>query len=149
MKLITKANTTKATLSATVLLASCLFAGSANAQAVQGKFTLQHTVRWGQAVIPAGEYRLTLDPGAEPALAVIYNAKTGQKVAFVTAAITEDSSKGDTALFIGRRGNQRVIYSFRVAELREAFIYDAALAHGREILEASNTETVPVLDAKK
>jgi len=149
MKIITKSNFTKVTLFATVLLAGCFFAGAANAQTVQGTFTLDHAARWGKTVLPAGDYRLKLDPGANPAEAVIFDATSGQRVATVLCSITEDGSKGHTALLISRRGNQRVIYSFRVAELGESFVYDPALAHGRGIIEANNTETVPVLEARR
>jgi Na+-translocating ferredoxin:NAD+ oxidoreductase RnfG subunit len=149
MKIITKANFTSFTLFATVLLAGCFFAGAANAQTVQGTFTLDHAARWGNTVLPAGDYRLNFDPGADPSLAVISDARSGQRVATVLSAITEDGSKGHTALLIGRRGNQRVIYSFRVAELGESFVYDPALAHGRGVIEANNTETVRVLEARK
>jgi hypothetical protein len=148
MKLSTKANTTKMTLFAAVLLATCFFAGTANAQAFQGKFTLQHSVRWGEAVLGAGEYRLALDTGTVPAQAVITNAASGKNVAIVRSSISEDG-KGNSALLIGRRGNQHVVYSFRVAELGQVFIYDPALAHRNGMSEADNTETVPVLDAKK
>ena len=138
----------KMALLASLLLATCLFADTANAQAVQGKFNLPHTVRWGQAVIPAGEYRYTLDPGAEPAVVIIYDAKTGRRVAFVTSPIAESNAKGDSALLIGRRGNQREIYSFRLAELGETFVYDPELAHHHNVQEAS-TEEIPVLRAGK
>ena len=83
MKIITKANFTKVTLFATVLLAGCFFAGAANAQTVQGTFTLDHAARWGKTVLPAGDYRLKLDPGADPAMAVISDATSGKRVATV------------------------------------------------------------------
>jgi hypothetical protein len=31
---------------------------------VRGKFTLPHEVRWQEAVLPAGEYRFSFDPGS-------------------------------------------------------------------------------------
>jgi hypothetical protein len=43
------------------MLAACFSAGHANAQMLQGKFTLPTEVRWGQATLPAGEYSFTLD----------------------------------------------------------------------------------------
>jgi hypothetical protein len=135
-------------LFAGLLLATCLFTDTAKAQSLQGKFTLHHTARWGQAVIPAGEYRFTLDRGAEPAMVVIYDANTGKRVAFVTSPIAETDAKGDSALLIGRCGNQREIYSLRLAELRETFVYDPALAHHHGIQEA-DAEEVPVLRAGK
>jgi hypothetical protein len=43
------------------MLAACFSAGHANAQMLQGKFTLPAETRWGQATLPAGEYSFTLD----------------------------------------------------------------------------------------
>ena len=43
-----------------VMLAACFSAGHANAQMLQGKFTLPNETRWGQATLPAGEYSFTL-----------------------------------------------------------------------------------------
>jgi hypothetical protein len=140
---------TKATSFATVLLATCFFAGAANAQVIKGTFTLQYSARWGQTVLPAGDYRLRFDPAAEPGLVVVTNAKNNKAVAFVSTRIAEDTTEGGSALIIGRRGNQRVIHSLRVAELAQVFISDPELAHGRRAEEAKNTETVPLLDAKK
>jgi len=38
-------------------------------EAANGKFTLTHSVRWGNAVIPAGSYRFTFKPeGVSPVL---------------------------------------------------------------------------------
>jgi hypothetical protein len=149
MKSNIKGIRTKITFCATALLAACLFTGAANAQTVHGKFTLDNTTRWGKAVLPAGEYQLTFNPAREPGIVAISDAKTGKKVALIYTAITEGAGKGGSALFVGQRGRQRVIYSFRLAELGRTFIYDPALAHGRGVLEASDTQTVPVLDAKK
>ena len=97
MKIITKANFTKVTLFATVLLAGCFFAGAANAQTVQGTFTLDHAARWGKTVLPAGDYRLKLDPGADPAMAVISDATSGKRVAIVACSGSPKTAPRATA----------------------------------------------------
>ena len=43
------------------LIASCLSAGMAKAQEWQGQFTLPFEARWGQAILPAGDYSFTVD----------------------------------------------------------------------------------------
>lgn len=149
-----KRNSIQATLFAAALLATCLFAVSANAQsAFQGKFTLQHETRWGDAVLPAGDYVIELDltsaMGSGPSMAVIRNAASGKRVAFVSSAIVDGGASGGSALLIASRGKHRVVHSFRVTELGEVFIYDPALARGRIVEEARSTEAVPVLQAKK
>lgn len=140
---------TKATLFATVLLATCFFASAAGAQVIQGTFTLQHSARWGQTILPAGDYRLRFDPAAEPGLVVVTNAKNNKAVTFISTRIAEDTAEGGSVLIIGWRGDQHVIHSLRLAELGQVFISDPELAHGRRADEAKNTETVPVLDARK
>ncbi len=143
-------NSIKAMLFAAALLAACLIAGSANAQsAFHGKFTLQHEIKWGDALLPAGDYVIALDNITEPCIASIRNAANGQPVAFVSSGIAEDSGKGGSALLVASRGGHRVVHSFRVAELGEVFIYDRALARGGSTEEARNAEAVPVLQAKK
>ena len=141
-------NVVKAVLVASALLATCLFGGSANAQSeFKGKFTLPSETRWGQAVLPAGDYLLTFSHDSIGTLLVIENAKSHQVVAFEPANIREDSKNGESALLIGTRGEQRIVHSLRIAELGQAFVYDRALARGAE--EARKTQAVPVVVAQK
>jgi hypothetical protein len=115
MKSNIKANSTKVTLFATVLLATCLFASSANAQsAFEGKFTLAQQAYWGHGGLPAGDYLLSVTTTGSPAMVIIRDAGNGKEVAMVAAQTREASTTGGSALFIGRRGKRRVIYSFRV-----------------------------------
>lgn len=153
MKLNLTKKATQVTLFAAALLATSLFAGSAHAQSsFQGKFTLQNPVRWGNAVLPAGDYLIRREtiPGLFPGFFVIQNADTGRRVAMESSPIVEDGPKNDdrSELLISARGQQRVVYSFYVAELGECFIYDRSLANGHGVVEANNTEVVPVLVAK-
>lgn len=145
-----KRNSIKATLIAAALLATCLFAGSANAQSwFRGKFTLQHETRWGDAVLPAGDYVVALNCSSGPCIAMIRNATSGKPVAFVSSPIVDGGANGGSALLIASRGKRRVVHSFRVSELGEVFIYDRALASGRATEEARNPESIQVQVAQK
>jgi hypothetical protein len=151
MKLNLAIKATKATLFAAALLTPILFAGSANAQSYfQGQFTLQQATRWGRSVLPAGEYRIRAAI-SNPTVFTIEDAKTGKMVAYEFSSIVErvPQNEDHSELLLGTRGQQRVIYSFHVVELRESLIYDRALANGHGVLEARDTETVPVLLARK
>src|SRR5271165_4730099 len=115
---------TKATLCAAVLLATGWFAQPVNAQAgFQGKFTLPYEARWGQAVLPPGDYQLTFVSNSAFTTLVIRDANSLRLVAFEPANIREDSTDGTSALLIGTQGTRRVVYSLRIAELGEAFVY--------------------------
>jgi len=139
---------TRVTLLAAVLLATCLLARPASAQAgIQGKFTLPYETHWGQAVLPAGDYLLTFTHDNMPPMLVIRNAKSLRFVAFESVNIREDSTKGESALLIGTRGEQRIVHSLTIAKLGQVFVYDRALA--RAVEEARQTQAVPVIVAEK
>jgi hypothetical protein len=142
---------TKVTFFAAVVLIAGSFAGSVQAQSVyNGKFTLNHSVRWGQALIPAGNYRINIDPsnGFGLLTAEVFDTRSGRPVAMIACNITENA-KGPSTLFLSRRGNEHVVHTLRVEELNESFIFDPSLAHRRVAEEADSTETVPILNAKK
>lgn len=142
---------TKATLFAALLLAACLFGSPANAQSnFQGKFTLQHETRWGQAVLPPGDYQLTIADNNQGAkMLVLFDATNHRQIAVELAGIREGSSKGASALLIGRQGTQRVVHSLRIAELGETFVYERPSTQGRPFEEADQTRAVAVLVTKK
>ena len=147
-----RVNTIKSVLFATVLLATCFSASPANAQtSFRGKFTLQHETTWAGVVLPAGDYVITLDHGigVGPATVLIRNAASGKSVGIVPSPVADGSADGGDALLTASRGSHWVVESFRVAELGKVFIYGRARARERGSEEASKTETVPVLQAKK
>jgi hypothetical protein len=142
--------TTRHVVLAAVLLTAGAFGSVANAQSeYQGKFTLTYEVQWGKAVLHSGTYLVTLPPAGRDQLLVIRNEKSQRFVAFEPISIREDSGSGESALLIGTRGKQRIVYSFRNAELGQMFVYDPALAHPRVADEANKAHAIPVLTAKQ
>jgi hypothetical protein len=141
---------TRVTLFAAALLATCLFAGSANAQSwIQGKFTLPYETHWGKAVLPAGDYQFRFTPdNAGGTMLVLRNAKTLRIVAFESANIRKDSANDQSALLIGTRGERHIVQSLRIAEVGQVFVYDRELARAAEE-EARQSQAVPVIVAKK
>jgi hypothetical protein len=82
---------------ATVLTLSALnFAPSlASAQEAAGKFTLSHEVHWQNVVVPAGEYRFTIEPNG-PASMLTLRKLSGKGAGFVMLVKeTEDSKPSD------------------------------------------------------
>ena len=149
MKLNITRNAARSRLFAAAVLATALFAGSASAQSqFKGKFTLQHETRWGQAVLPAGQYILTFDNKISNML-VVRDAKSLYRVAYEPANDMQDSTGGESALLITVRGSQQIVHSLRIAELGQVFVYDRLLANGREVEEARQSRSVPVVVAEK
>lgn len=131
----------------TVLVAACLIAGTAKAQAgLQGKFTLPYETQWGQAVLPAGDYVLTFDDRTPTIL--IIRAKHGDIVAYEAATIRDDSNGEGSELLIGTRGERRIVRSLTLATVGETYVFERAAAHQKHVEEA-RVRILPVLTAQK
>ncbi|HET7183363.1 MAG TPA: hypothetical protein VFI82_01680 [Terriglobales bacterium] len=135
------------------LAAAALFApASANAAApfFQGRFSLPHKVRWGKAMLPAGEYRLRVDNLSAATVAAIQDVESGKTVAMVLCDITEDdkNTKEGNALLISSKGGQRIVHSLKLATVGKVFIFEPALARGQGTIEARERQSVQVVATK-
>jgi len=132
------------------LLVCFLWVGVANAAPLyRGRFSLPHQVRWGQAVLPAGEYLLKFADVQTRVFVVIQDAKSGKDVAYLTP-VTKSEARGTSALLIANDGDQQVVHSLRLAELGEVFIFEPALARGvGDVREAHTIQTLPLVATKK
>ena len=145
-----KKNLSTVQLLALSLVVSFLWASVANAAPrYRGRFSLPYEVRWGQAVLPAGEYLLRFEDVLTGVFVVIQDAKSGKGIAYL-APKTKSEAQGKSALLIADKSNQRVVHSLRLAELGEVFIYEPALARGAEnVREAQVVQTLPIVAAKR
>jgi len=140
----------KAALCAAAFVASGWFAQPVGAQAgFQGKFTLPFEARWGQAVLPPGDYRLTFVPVGVSTELVIRDANSLRPVALEPVNVREDSKGGRSALLIDMRGNQPVVHSLSIAELGEGLVYGRTPAQRRTTEDVHEMQAVPVLVAEK
>jgi hypothetical protein len=132
------------------LVASFLLIGVAFAAPIyRGSFTLPFDAHWGSTTLPAGDYLLGFKDVGSRAFLVVRETKSGRDVAFLPSVATnETTATGQSALLVATTGNQRVIYSLRLAELGEVFVYDFKAAR-EEVGEASRTQTVPIIAMKK
>jgi hypothetical protein len=131
------------------LIAALVSVGVAYATpAFQGEFTLPYEVHWGKAVLPPGDYLLSVDYTTVPMIATI-RSKDGNRAAFVMAGIADDDAKGESALLIVTKGNQSIVHSLRLTEVGLVLIYEPKLAREEAIREARQTQAVPVLAANK
>jgi hypothetical protein len=131
------------------LLAACFLATAAHADSLfTGTFTLTNEVQWGKATLGPGTYSLELDHSTQTI--IIRDAHTGKAVARELARPEFDSSNDDSQLRIAVRGNQRAVYSVRLAGLGEVFQRAHPFAErGRAVEEARQTQTVPLVVAEK
>ena len=133
------------------LLISLLWVGVAQAAPLyRGKFTLPHAVRWGQAVLPAGDYQLRFeDVSKTRVFVVIQDMKSHEDVAYLPA-ITAGEAQGDNVLLITKEGDQLVVQSLRLGKLGMAFTYEPTRVRGTNGTEEAHTvQALPVTEAKK
>jgi hypothetical protein len=132
------------------LVACLLLVGMALAAPIyRGSFALPFDASWGGTTLRAGDYLLRFEDVGPRAFLVVKETKSGRDVAFLTPVVTNEmTSTGQSALLVATTGNQRVIYSLRLAELGEVFVYDSKAAR-EEVREASHTQTVPIIAMKR
>jgi hypothetical protein len=131
---------------ALALLAGCLTANLASAQeAYRGKFTLPFEARWGQVVLPAGEYSFTLDHGTVGGI-VSVREETGRAVGYVqTEGIYDRQTFDHSELVLVRSGENYAIRALRLADLGLTLEYSVPKT-GRQLIVQSPQllERIPV-----
>jgi hypothetical protein len=135
-----------------VLLAVCFLATAAHADSLfTGTFKLTNDVHWGKAVLRPGSYSLAVDqPAKSIPIIIIRDAHTGKVVARLVSRPGDKTDNGDSKLLITARGDQRAVYSVRLAGFGEVFqLAHPFAASGKTTEEAHNSEAVPVDVAKK
>jgi hypothetical protein len=132
-----------------VLVATFVFTAAANAQpSFAGKFTLPYAVRWGQAVLPAGDYVIRMDSTASPA--EISPANGSSAGVFTEYPLVEDSHMSGVYLTITNNANQRRVRSLNLPQFGKAIVFSPLTKSEREALaKAGQINTVPVVTAKK
>ena len=132
-----------------VLFSIVAGAVAANAQAtLHGKFQLASETRWGKAVLPAGEYSLTIESAQQP-LRIIIQAVNGKASAMAFADTSVDAAPGGSYLFITGSGADRMVRSLNLPQLRRSLVYEPLTKREREALYATFSQTVPVRIANK
>jgi hypothetical protein len=133
---------------AILTLAIGAFAAAAIAQSgFIGRFTLPHQVRWGQAMLPAGEYSIDFSSIQSPA---IVRSMDGTISTFVFTGDTGDSQKGPSSLTLVTSGNEWRVASVNLPRAGVSLVYSPVTQAERETLtKAKQIETVPLVAANK
>ena len=130
-----------------VLFSIVVGAVAANAQtALHGTFHLTSTVRWGKAVLPAGEYTFTMNSAQSP---IIIQSVDGRASAMAVALSSRDAAPGGSYIFITGSGADRIVRSMNLPQLGRSLIFEPLSERQRETLYATVSQTVPVQLGKK
>ena len=137
----------KATMLLVVFALISVAGASAQTGVFSGKFTLPYQVRWGDAMLPAGDYSIRFSSIHSPAT---IHSMDGKVSAYVFTARSQDSEKGPSSLTIVTRGNERRVASMNLPEARVSLVYSPLTNAERESLAKGNQiQSVPLVAAKK
>jgi hypothetical protein len=122
---------------AMVALALCLSAGLGKAQnAYQGKFTLPFEARWQNAVLPAGDYTISLRSAIVPYTMFVRGG--GKSVMILGVSGNEKSISEKSALTLIKVGDRYVVRSLEAGQIGLDIDYSTGASH------ATQTATVRV-----
>ena len=139
---------TKPMLAVAVLI--CTFTIAANAQSAWvAQLTLPYEVRWNHAVLPAGQYTITVD--SMSGSAVVRVSSTDDTGRFTPAVpIIADAERGGARVLISTAGGQHTVRSMNLPLRGVSLIFQPLTKTEREELaKAGQIEFVPVIAAKK
>jgi hypothetical protein len=98
------------------LLTACFGASLANAQAARAKFTLPFEARWGQSILPPGNYSFTLDTTAVSGRIFLLNAE-GKAVFVPNNTATSTGKRSEhSELIITRRGAKATVRALHLGD---------------------------------
>jgi hypothetical protein len=99
----------------------------------EGKFTLPFETRWGRAVLPAGDYTLTVDSTALPATVTVHSVRENRTAPMIMAqAISQHGASDQSALIVARNSGKGVVRGLQLAELGLRFEY--AMPRGTQLV---------------
>ena len=132
---------------ALAIVLGALSAGAAQAQFYDARVTLPYEVRWGGAILPAGEYRLAMDSINRP-LQVI--DASGRVRVFVLGIPDAPTRTQPASLRITRDGAERTVRSLNLPVWDRKFVYKPFTRAERNLLASGErTEAVPVRMASR
>lgn len=138
----------KFALVVTLLMAISALTISTGAQpAWVGRFALPYEVHWNRAVLPAGEYTITVDSKSKPAL---IQSADGKRSIYTNVPIVAASEAGRASVLVTIAGSERTVRSMNSPALGVSFIFNPISKTERELLAKNGQlESLPILVTKK
>ena len=131
------------------LLTACMGASLANAQSAAGKFNLPFEVRWGQAVLPPGNYSFTVNSSSAPPNTVLVRGED-LKPSIILSPVYDYSFSGKNELTVERRGQGGTVRALRLADVGLVIYYPAPKAKMQILAQAPKLiQRLPILIAQK
>ena len=132
------------------LLATVVSAGLLGAQDFKGTFTLPFEAKWGEAILPAGDYSFKLNTASYPSITTVRQGRRNVAFIMANAGSTRGKVADPSALIIVRRGRTGFVRALRLAEAGATLVYQPPegerqmLAQGPVLIQS-----IPVLVSGK
>jgi len=111
-----------AALVAALVLSILVTPGQAQSRVTfRGKFTLPYEVRWGKAVLPAGDYSITISSGTS--LPDFVTVRSKEKTAVILVGETSKCDACQGELLVVQSGGQRAIRELALPGYRSVFYH--------------------------
>jgi hypothetical protein len=103
---------------------------SAHAQDAQAKFTLPHQAHLGEAVLPAGEYTVTLSWDGVTKAIIVPDNRTGAAIIALPVSTDGYASCKETSVIMQRDGSEWNVRSICFADAQVALYFSAPAEKG-------------------
>jgi hypothetical protein len=128
------------------LLATALSAGLLSAEDLKGTFTLPFEVRWGTAILPAGDYSFQLDNSNY----IVTIRGENQAAMVLSPSRRDDNQSGSSALIVVRHGKRGTVRALRLPEQNVVFTYPARKGEPPMLAQAPELiQRIPVVVSGK
>jgi hypothetical protein len=116
----------------------------ASAQSTRGTFTLGHKVRWGTAVLPAGDYEFSVDTQTWPARVMVRELGGATSAMILPQAYSDQKLTGGSTLVIEKEAGESVVSSLKLGNVGLALEF-----HATKVTTPAETATLgPIADSQ-
>jgi hypothetical protein len=129
----------KLAYAAALTLSALNFAPSlASAQDAAGSFTLTHKVHWQNAVVPAGQYRFTIEPDGPASMLTLHNMSGGKSFMMLVVSTEDSKPKDISELVLVPRPAGSFVSTLQLPEFGMT-LHFAVPAETREVVRAATS----------
>ena len=115
----------------------------ASAQSTKGTFTLGHKVRWGTAVLPAGDYEFSVDTQTWPARVMVRELSGTTSAIILPQAYSDQKLAGGSTLVIEKEAGESVVSSLKLANVGMALEF-----HSGKVATPETAALGPIADSQ-
>jgi hypothetical protein len=136
------------------VLSFCLLTTIANGQSVfRGTFDLKESVRWGDKLLTAGTYSLTIDSLQVPVRAIV-RSENGEEATIISTVNVQDAQEGGNSIRMTGNGRYRKVASLNLPQLGMSLVFAPKAVNESEMVagivgSGGGTGRGPVMSSRK